>query len=96
MLDVPDRKVSLCDCGGTPVTASSFDFNCPMVHEGVILRSEWELSEKISMGISCVVCMVIDLSEFSLCGRRELLLDILFTSKVKKCCLAVYVGLNQD
>ena len=41
-----------------PVTASSFDFSWPMLQEGVIRRSEEELSEVTRRGISAAVCIV--------------------------------------
>ena len=44
---LPSFNVSLCDNGGMPVTGSSFAFSCPMVHEGVIRRSDEEFSEVI-------------------------------------------------
>jgi hypothetical protein len=42
-----------------PVTGSSFAFSCPIVHEGVMRRSEDEFSEVIRRGISPAVCMLI-------------------------------------
>lgn len=52
------RSVIFCDDGGIPVTASSFDFSWPMVQEGVIRRSDEELSEVMRRGISPAVCIV--------------------------------------
>ena len=40
------------------MTASSFDFSWPMVQEGVIRRSDEELSEVMRRGISPAVCIV--------------------------------------
>lgn len=40
------------------MTASSFDLSWPMVQEGVIRRSDEELSEVMRRGISPAVCIV--------------------------------------
>jgi hypothetical protein len=56
---LPSRKVSFCDRGGMPVTGSSFAFSWPIVHDGVIRRSEDEFSEVIWRGMSPAVCMLI-------------------------------------
>jgi hypothetical protein len=56
---LPIRSVSFCDNGGIPVTGSSFALSCPIVHEGVILRSEDELSEVIDMEMSPAVWRLI-------------------------------------
>jgi hypothetical protein len=42
-----------------PVTGSSFAFSWPIVHDGVIRRSEDEFSEVIWRGMSPAVCMLI-------------------------------------
>jgi hypothetical protein len=41
-----------------PVMGSSFAFNWPMVHDGVIRRSEEELSDVIWRGMSPAACML--------------------------------------
>jgi hypothetical protein len=42
-----------------PVTGSSFAFSWPIVHDGVIRRSEDEFSEVIWRGMSPAVCMFV-------------------------------------
>ena len=42
-----------------PVTGSSFAFSWPIVHDGVIRRSEDEFSEVIWRGMSPAVCMLL-------------------------------------
>ena len=41
-----------------PVMGSSLAFNWPMVHDGVIRRSEEEFSDVIWRGMSPAVCML--------------------------------------
>lgn len=50
--------MSFCERGGMPVTGSNFAFSCPMVHEGVMRRSEEEFSEVTSNGMSPAACIL--------------------------------------
>lgn len=69
---LPIRSVSFWERGGMPVTGSSFALSCPMVHEGVIRRSEWEFSEVMDIGMSPAVWKLIfgSLDETKLGTRR--------------------------
>lgn len=46
---------SRCDEGGTPVIGSSFAFSWPMVHDGVMRRSEETFSDTTMRGTSAMV-----------------------------------------
>jgi hypothetical protein len=56
MLSLPAIfKDNRCDEGGTPVIGSSFVFSWPIVHEGVIRRSDEALSDMTMRGMSAMV-----------------------------------------
>ena len=65
-----------------PVTGSSLAFNWPMVHDGVIRRSEEELSDVIWRGMSpaaCIVVLIVETRDVDLIGNGRRTVVVLRT-----------------